>query len=184
MNEGVIAARYAKALLKYVQELKAGEDVYSQACSLMHKMQTVRQLADYVCRHPEIDMDRKTELLEAALEEPLSDGLRRFVRLVYEHKRMEFFQRMLYSFIEQYRSFAGIMVGRLVSAANVPGLKERLETMLTQRTGALVQIEEEVQPDLVGGFIVEIDGMRMDASVQEQIRRLRRELIDNNNRIV
>ena len=76
------------------------------------------------------------------------------------------------------------MVGRLVSAANVPGLKERLETMLTQRTGALVQIEEEVQPDLVGGFIVEIDGMRMDASVQEQIRRLRRELIDNNNRIV
>ena len=91
---------------------------------------------------------------------------------------------MLYSFIDQYRQNAGIKVGRLVSAEHVPGLRERLEAMLSQRTGATVQIEEDLRPDLLGGFIVEIDGMRLDASVQEQIRRIRSELIDKNNRIV
>ena len=84
----------------------------------------------------------------------------------------------------EYRQHAGIKVGRLVSAEHVPGLRERLETMLSQRTGAIVQIEEDLRSDLLGGFIVEIDGMRLDASVLEQIRRICSELIDRNNRIV
>lgn len=184
MNEGVIAARYAKALLKYVQESDAGEEVYSQACLLVQKMQQVQQFSDYVRKHPEVQLDSKLELMEAALEAPLSDGMKRFAALVYGHKRMPLFERMLYSFIDQYRQNAGIKVGRLVSAEHVPGLRERLETMLSQRTGAIVQIEEDLRPDLLGGFIVEIDGMRLDASVLEQIRRIRSELIDKNNRIV
>ncbi len=184
MNEGVIAARYAKALLKYVQESGAGEEVYSQACLLVQKMQQVPQFSDYVRKHPEVDLDRRLELIEAALETPLSDGMKKFVTLVYAHKRMPLFLRMLYSFIDQYRQNAGIKVGRLVSAEHVPGLRERLEAMLSQYTGAIVQLEEDLRPDLLGGFIVEIDGMLLDASVREQIRRIRRELIDKNNRIV
>ena len=54
MNQGVIAARYAKALLKYVLETGNGDIVYSQACMLVDKMYEVPKLEDYVCRHPEV----------------------------------------------------------------------------------------------------------------------------------
>ena len=220
MNTGPIAHRYAKALLKYVQEdmsscdmstgpgraeiphggdmrsisgvvqdmsscdMSTGEHTYSQACVLVLRMQEIRQLADAVQKHPEVTLERKIEILESALDEPMADALRRFVVLVYEHKRIEHFERMLYSFIEQYREANAIMVGKLVTAAPVVGLKERLQTALSEKTGVSVLLEEDVDPEILGGFVLNIDDLMMDASVEGQFRLLRRELLDNTNRIV
>ena len=184
MNTGPIAHRYAKALLKYAQETSAGENLYSQACVLVLRMQDLRQLADAIEKHPEVSLERKLEILESALGEPMADALRRFVVLVYEQGRIEYFERMLHSFIEQYREANALMVGKLVTAAPVAGLKERLQTALSEKTGVSVLLEEDVNPEILGGFVLNIDDLMMDASVEGQFRLLRRELIDNNNRIV
>ena len=39
-------------------------------------------------------------------------------------------------------------------------------------------------PEIIGGFVLEIDDMRLDASVKGQLQRIRKELVDNNNRLV
>ena len=75
-------------------------------------------------------------------------------------------------------------MGKLVIAAPVAGLKDRLQGLLSERTGVSVLLDEEVDPSVLGGFILNIEDLRMDASVAGQFRLLRRELIDNNNRIV
>lgn len=180
MNTGPIAHRYAKALLKFA----AGEEIYSQACVLVFRMQEYPQLADAVQKHPEVSLERKLEILASALGEPVEASLQRFVALVYEHKRMEYLERMLYSFIEQYRDMNSIMVGKLVTASPVEGLKDRLQAVLSAKTGVNVVLDEDVDPSVLGGFILSIEDLRMDASVAGQFRLLRRELIDNNNRIV
>ena len=184
MNTGPIAHRYAKAALKYAQDTGSGEKLYSQACVLVLRMQELRQLADAVQKHPEVSLERKLEILDTALGELMAEELRRFVVLVYEQKRIEHFERMLYSFIEQYRSANAIMVGKLVTAAPVAGLKERLQAALAEKTGVSVLLDEDINPEILGGFVLNIDDYRVDASVEGQFRLLRRELIDNNNRIV
>ena len=45
-------------------------------------------------------------------------------------------------------------------------------------------LDEDIDPSVLGGFVLSIEDLRMDASVAGQFRMLRRELIDNNNRIV
>ena len=184
MNTGPIAHRYAKALLKLVQETAAGDIVYPQACVLVHRMQEIPQLEGVVHKHPEVDLSRKLQLLEIALGEPMSDALKRFVTLVYENGRIEYLLRMIYSFIEQYRAANSIKVGRLVTASPAPGLKDALQRILQDKTGATVILEESVDESIIGGFILQLDDQKMDASVETQFRRLRSELIDNNNRIV
>ena len=131
MNTGPIAHRYATALLKFVQETGAGEKVYSQVCVLAYRMQEYRQLADAVQKHPEVSMERKLDILDAALGEPMDTQLRRFVVLVYMHKRMECLERMMFSFIDQYRAANSILVGKLVTAAPVSGLKDKLQGLLS-----------------------------------------------------
>ena len=180
MNTGPIAHRYAKALLKFA----AGEKIYSQACVLVFRMQELRPLADAIQKHPEVSLERKLEILAYALGEPIEEHLRRFVVLVHDHKRIEYLERMLYSFIEQYRGAHAIMVGKLVMAAPVEGLKERLQSILSAQTGVNVILDENLDPSVLGGFVLSIGDLRMDASVAGQFRMLRRELIDNNNRIV
>ena len=184
MNSGVIASRYAKALLKYADEAGAGDKVYSQACVLALRLMEVRQLRDFVEIHPELSADRKLDLLGSALGEDLAPELVAFVRLVSAGKRMEFFSRMLYHFIALYRSAHNMKVGRVVTAVPVAGLKEKLETLLRDRTGADIQVYEKINPDILGGFIFEMDGYRLDASVENQFRKIRRQLIEKNNRIV
>lgn len=184
MNAGVISSRYGKALLKFVQETGAGEKVYSQACVLVLRMRELSQLADALQKHPEINADRKLEIVAAALGEPLADEMVRFIRLVHVNRRMEFLGRMMDSFISQYRNVKGIKMGRVVTALPAPGLNEKMKRLVYERTGADLVLEENVDPDIIGGFIFEVDDLRMDASVRTQFRRLRRELIENNNRIV
>ena len=184
MNTGPIAHRYAKALMKYVQEAGAGEKLYSQACVLVLRMQDLRQLTDAIEKHPEVSLERKLEILESALGEPMAMELRRFVGLVISRRRTEFFHRMLYSFLSQYREFYNIKVGRLMTALPAEGLKERMEELFHARTGAEVHLDVKVNPEILGGFVFELDDWKLDASVATQIRKISRRLIDNNNRIV
>ncbi len=184
MNAGVTASRYAKALLSFVDEAGVGEKVYSQACALVKAMEDVPRLREYVLRHDEIALEKKVELLSAALGEPLVWELEKFVHLVAENRRMEFFHRMLWAFAVRYRQAHGIKVGRLVTAAPSDRLRERLEKFFHDRTSCEVHFETSVDPELLGGFIFEIDGKRLDASVRSQLDRIGRGLIDSSDRIV
>ncbi len=184
MNEGILSSRYAKALLKFVQETGNGDKVYSQAGILVLRMEEVRQLKDYIENHDEISLEKKLQLLETALGEPMSLELRRFMALVTSRRRTEYFYRMLYDFIGQYREANNIRVGRLITAFPAQGLKEKMESVFSGKAGAEVRLEMEVNPDILGGFIFELDGWRLDASVETRLDRIRRKLIDKNSRLV
>ena len=88
MNVGIVASRYARALLKFVQETGNGDKVYSQACVLVLRMKEVEQLKAYVCDRKSLGPDRKLELLETALGEPMSMEIKRFVSLVHKNGRI------------------------------------------------------------------------------------------------
>ena len=184
MNAGIIASRYAKAFLKYVQEEGTGKTAYSQACILVSVMNEVPQMKSYIESPSDISVDRKIELLSAALEAVLDSSLARLLQMVTDHRRVEYFPRILLSFIEQYRQENNIKVGRLVTASPQDGLCERLEQIFHDKTGAEVHLQEKISPDLIGGFVFELEGLRLDASVESHLARIRRQLVEKNNRIV
>ena len=184
MNAGIVASRYAKALLKFVQETGNGDKVYAQAGVLVLRMEDIGQLEDYICNHGEICLEKKIQLLETALGEPLAMELSRFTALVVRQRRTGFFLRMLQAFLVLYRDAAGIKFGTLVTALPADGLKEKMEELFRQRTGADVQLEMKVDPEILGGFIFELDDLRLDASVASRFREIRRQLIEKNNRTV
>ncbi len=182
MNAGIVASRYAKALLRFVRETGNGDKVYSQAGILVLRMSELRDLKDYIQIHDEISLEKKLDLIEAALGEAMSMEIKRFVLLVHERRRMEYFLRMLYSFISQYREANNIKVGRLITALPAEGLSERMSSLFHEKTGAEVHLETKVNPEILGGFIFELDGWRLDASVENRFREIRRQLIENNKK--
>ncbi len=184
MNEGVISARYAKALLKFSQETGNGDKVYAQAGVLALRLEGIRELKDYIQNHDEIPLSKKMELIDAALGEPMSVEIRKFVLLIHSRRRIEYFRRMLLSFIAQYREANNIKVGRLITALPADGLKTKMEDFFHEKTGAEVHIDMDVNPKILGGFVIELDDWRLDASVENRFRIIRRQLIENNNRIV
>ena len=65
MNIGIIASRYAKALLMYVQESGAGEKVYSQVIRLVHVMDALPQMKLYVADESDVSFERKVSLMSS-----------------------------------------------------------------------------------------------------------------------
>ena len=59
MNSGPITYRYAKALLKFVQENGSGEKVYSQAVALVRIMDEVPKLARCLADAADVTMEKK-----------------------------------------------------------------------------------------------------------------------------
>lgn len=184
MNAGIIASRYAKAFLEYVQEYGTGKTVYSQVCKLCYYMHVLPQLKEYLEDSSNISQEQKENLLFLALEAPVDPSLMRFIRMVTARRRIEYFSRMLLSFIEQYRQVNNIKVGQVVTAVPSDGLGGTLEKLFQDTTGAEVYFDERVDPEIIGGFILEFDGLRLDASVQNHLERIRRRLVEKNNRIV
>lgn len=184
MNSGVIALRYAKALLKYVRGESEEDIVYSQACRLVSLLDAVPQFRNTLQHNPDLTVDGMVSLLEAALEDSLCGGLRRFVALVDSHSRMEYFHRMLTAFIDVYRDAVGIKVGSLTTAVPMEGLCDRLETLMSGKMQAKVLLQENVDESLTGGFVLQVGDCRVDASVAGQFRKIRKALIEKDNRII
>lgn len=158
MNTGIIASRYATALLRYTEETGGGERVCAQ----------VRQLL----RQP----GERPGKLEPELE--------RLTRLLVKNGRLEDVRFIFRSFIAMYYHSRGIRVARLTTAAPSPELERKLRTVLEKQFGGDILIESDVNPELLGGFTLEVDDYLLDASVRRQIETIRRQFVISNNRIV
>lgn len=185
MDTGIVARRYAKALLKYTEETGGGKEVFRQASSILLSLTQVPELRALLDNPVSVSDSRKFELIAAAAgEEEMRDELKRFIRLVTGHRRTQMLTRILISFIDQYREANGIKTGRLTTAVPAPELEERLRRLAYEKTGGQAEFITKVDPSIIGGFIFELDGYRMDASTAAQIRRIRRQFSEKNKRIV
>jgi len=53
---------------------------------------------------------------------------------------------------------------------------ERIKKQIEQASGRTVQAERKVDPNLIGGIVLQAGSMRLDASVRGRLERLRHEL--------
>lgn len=159
MNTGIISSRYATAFLKYVEEQGAGDRVCDQVWELLH------------------DKDARPDVLEPELE--------RLVRILVANGRMSQIRSILRSFLTMYFRSKGIKLVRLISTAPVSEeIQQRLCRLLEGQFDCKVNFDVEIDPSIIGGFILIIDDYMLDASVRNQIDTIRREFIVQNNRLV
>lgn len=185
MYIGVFSMRYAKALLAYANENGAEDTVYEEAkrlAAIFSEVPELRQALD----NPVLSVKAKEELIEqAAGGQKLSKEMKRFVRVVLEARREKFFQFIIMSYIDLYRKQKNISVGKITTVYPVSDeIIARIRALVVSETHGSVEFITKTDPRLEGGFIFEIDTYRMDASVSDQLRRVKQQFIDKNRRIV
>ena len=71
-----------------------------------------------------------------------------------------------------------------MTAAPAPGVAGGREAEAARRTRGRVELETTVDPALIGGFVMQLGDLRLDASVATQLERVRTQLEARNRRIV
>ena len=189
MNTGIIASRYAAALLKLVEETGGGEVVVRQVETLGKALNVIPELRRAVDDPKAVATDQKIALFEAVLDEGLAPELRKFIGLVIDNGRISDVRLILRSFVSDYYNSKGIIRGKLVLSSEPSPeayneLVSKLERLVGERTGKKLLLATEVDESLIGGFVLEVEDQLLDASVSHQLDMIRRQFVERNRRIV
>ena len=169
MDIGVISVRYARALLKSATDAKIEADVYKEMQTLAKTYTEVPQLRQTI-DNPMLSKDTKQQLLLTAVGEKPCELTKAFISLVLKEDRENVMQFIANSYVTLYRQQKNVIRGRLITAAAVsPATEQKMRQMVESKTNGTVEFETEVSPDIIGGFILEYDTYRMDASVKSKL---------------
>lgn len=199
MNTGIIATRYATALLKLVDETGSGELVAAQVQVIEKALDEVPDFRRAV-DDPAVAAVQKISLFEASLKDSMAQELHKFLELLIRSGRIGDVRLVLTTFVTEYYRSRHIKRARLVVAdpalldpepvegslrqAQRPALESRLRDLVEKQTGCRLILKTEVNPSLIGGFVFEVEDTVLDASVSRQLDFIRRQFIEKNRRIV
>lgn len=177
MISGLIPHRYALALYKFAGESDKCKEVYSEMCSVASAFRANNGI-EKVLSNPFVDKDDKRKILLSAAGSKPGEDYRRFVSLILDHKREEFAYLMALAYMEIYRKANRISSVSITTAAKLPEsemakLKGVVENAFPDRT---FEFAESVDQDIIGGFVIDVDSTRMDASLRSELEQLRQNL--------
>ena len=169
MDIGVISVRYARALLKSSTDAKIEDSVYKDMQVLAKSYIDVPELR-FTIDNPMLSKDIKENLLVTAAGSNVCELTKTFISLLLKEGREEIMQFMANSYITLYRKQKNVIRGKLITAAAVSDdTEQKMRQMVESNTNGTVEFETEVEPDIIGGFILEYDTYRMDASVKSKL---------------
>lgn len=184
MNVGIISMRYAKALMGYAQDNKVEDKIYQETSMLANSFTTHPELRSTL-DNPMLGEKEKLTLVCNAAGVNVSKEFIRFIELVMREHREKYLQSMSLMYMDLYRKLKNISIGKLITAWPVDKETEnRMKQLIVNRTHGTVDFNVKVDPEIEGGFILEIGTYRLDASVATQFRRVKQQLIEKNRRIV
>ena len=177
MDNGRISVRYARALFQLAQEQGCEDVVYDGLTRFAHNYLLAISQYNEVLADPIVADTEKVKLLEMTVGEPMHDCLKQFIAFVVEQKREDKMFLIAMKFMEMYREKHNIVSTQVTTATELPeATYEHIKAFIKQSFGADAEIEVHIDPKLIGGFILDIEHSRMDASVAGQLNALKNKL--------
>lgn len=179
MNEGLIPRRYAKALYMFAKEKGAEKRLYDLMTGLEKSFASAPALEETVANPFVSDADKQKLLMTAAGATADDSVYADFLKLLCENHRIEFVREMGLAYLDIYRQENRIYVVRVESAAPMaPAEEERIRALVLRHLdGGVMEYSSSVNPSLIGGFTVSVGNDRIDASVSNELKQLRLNLL-------
>ncbi len=173
-NISHIAIPYAKALFEFALERDAIESVYKDILALTSLCKSNRDFL-LMLKSPILKTEKKQKIILAIFKDSVSEITRGFLKIITEKKRESLLPDMALAFIDIYKDYKGILTTFLKTAVPVAEevRKTILEMMRNQATGS-IELIEEVKEELIGGFVLQWKDMQYDASILNQINKMKK----------
>jgi F-type H+-transporting ATPase subunit delta len=176
MSEQRAAYRYAKALLDLAQEQKKVKEVEADMHLVRETIQENDSLKE-VLQSPILEAADKKDALSALFKtaDPLTGKL---FQLLSDKKRIPILGEVAAQFIALSEQLKGQEIARVITAVPLnAALEEKILGQLKAITGKEVVLEQRVDPDLIGGFILRVGDLEYNASLSGKLDHLKRELL-------
>lgn len=179
MNYSKVAIRYAKSLLDLTVEQKS-VDAAQQDMTLV--AQTIHENRDLgvLLKSPIIKADKKMDILDAIFKGLVGTTTRTFIDIIVRKGRERLLGEIATAFVIMAKERNDIYAARVISARPLDdGARDRVLAAVNKIQPGTIELEEIIDKNLIGGFILRVGDQMIDASVLAKIRALNREFSEN-----
>jgi F-type H+-transporting ATPase subunit delta len=175
-----LASRYAKSLLDLAVERGQLEAVYADMQYLRDLIRSSRELA-IMLKSPVISSDKKQAVINAITAGNIGELTLAFTRLLISKHREGELVEIVPAFMTQYRAHKGIHSVKLTTATAISEETKARILAQVQSSGHLdkVELETAVNPDLIGGFVLQTGDKLIDASISYELKEIGRQFEKN-----
>lgn len=167
--------RYAQALLELADEEGSLEQDLEQAIVVRDALDDEDVQAFLI--HPHIPDTAKLKFFNDAFAAQISEHLMGFLHLAVRKSREAQIVPALTEFIERAKRRLGRIEAKLVSAKPLTEAQiESVRQALVKKTKMEIELITAVDPDVIGGFYILVDGMIFDRTVRSELNMMKERL--------
>jgi ATP synthase F1 delta subunit len=170
-----IAAVYARSLFEVAQSQGKLDLVRDQLAELADAVSANRELQVFFFS-PYFSVKEKEDGLDRAVKDADPIVLN-FLKLLLEKHRMPVLFRIRARFDELWAEENRLLPVQITSAVALDEQTVReLGERISEQTGRRVELSSSVEPDILGGIVVQVGNSVLDASVRNRLQQLRRQV--------
>lgn len=174
-----VAARYAKSFI----DLTTQQGVLEQACTDMkYVLEVCKSNPDFVnfLKSPIIKTDKKQAVLKDLFGTKFNKVTDSYIQLITAKKREVFLQDIASEFVNQYKAKKQILTAVITTANGLDDVLRKQVMDLVKGAGSNeVVLEEKINKNIIGGFIIRVGDKQLDASIQNKLNALKRSFTEN-----
>jgi len=173
MSEYRVASRYAKSLVTLAQDQGVLEEVRE---NILLFRDVCRENRDFVLmlKNPVISNDKKFGVIQALFEGKIHPFTLAFFKIVIQKNREMLLPAIAEELRQQYNALHGISIAEVFTVFPLDeSFREKFKNLVRYYTGTKeVLLEEEVDGDLIGGYLLKVAGKQVDESLKGKLKEL------------
>lgn len=164
---------YAQALLSIAQSQDSVDALSQVAADLLNLLKESDELSTFLAS-PITDNNAKKAVLNQVLGDEANPQIKNFLMLLIDRGRIYLVEPILQQFQAKVRELNQTVLAEVVSAVELTDeQKETVRQKVQRMTEAKsVELASRIDPDLIGGVVIQIGSQVLDASIRGQLRRI------------
>lgn len=180
MQNPRLASRYAKSLIDLAIEKGQLEQVFADMQWLQAVCKSNRDFVNLL-RSPIIKNEVKKKIITAITTGNVGEMTAAFNNLLVAKNREKYLPEIVNAFITAYKTHKNIQTIHLTTAAPVSDTVKQSIVNQVKKSGGFqnVELEEKINPDIIGGFILQIGDKLVDASIAYDLKAIANQFKNN-----
>jgi len=175
MNDSKISVRYSRALFQLAIDKKLLDEVSKDMVLISEVCLTPE--AKELIHNPVIRPSKKSSIFHALFDGNVEGITLSLIDLVIQNGRESFLPAIARVFIHETMKYHGVTETYLTTAVGVDSeVKKEISDLVAEIFSTKVDLRENIDPDIIGGFILRVDDKYIDASVRNKLRKISKEL--------
>ena len=180
MSEYRVALRYARSIFSLSSERGIMNEIEADAISILKLCKTNHDFNVFL-KSPVISQDKKWNIIKRVFGDSLHEAMFSFIHGIINKRRDMLIEQILMRFLDLVKESRGIVSATVTTASPMTeGLRTEVLKHLQKQVGSKLEIEERVDKDIIGGYILKFNDKVIDASVSSRLNFMKRHLLESN----